>query len=176
MDGEVNMNMTMKKEKRVVVAVDESEESMHALSWCLNHLISADQASNGGTTTLVLLYVKPPPPVFSVFDAAGYMFSSDVNAALEKYGCDLVSSVMGRAEAIYRSFSANMKVERYVGKGEAKAVICNAVEKLRADTLVMGSHGYGFMKRALLGSVSDYCSKHVRCPVVIVKHHPAEDN
>lgn len=40
-----------------------------------------------------------------------------------------------------------MNVERFVGKGEAKDVICNAVEKLRADTLVMGSHGYGFMKR-----------------------------
>ncbi|XP_030454796.2 universal stress protein A-like protein [Syzygium oleosum] len=175
MDGEVNMNITMKKDKRIVVAVDESEESMHALSWCLTHLISAEQPSNS-STTLVLLYVKPPPPVFSFFDAAGYMFSSDVNAALEKYGCDLVNSVMGRAEAIYRSFSTNMNVERFVGKGEAKDVICNAVEKLRADTLVMGSHGYGFMKRALLGSVSDYCSKHVRCPVVIVKHHPAEDN
>ncbi|KAF8036785.1 hypothetical protein BT93_C2484 [Corymbia citriodora subsp. variegata] len=175
MDGEVNMNMTMRKEKRIVVAVDESEESMHALSWCLSHLIAADQPSNS-SITLVLLYVKPPPPVFSFFDAAGYVFSSDVNAAMEKYGCDLVSSVMGRAEAIYRSFNTNMNVERFVGKGEAKAVICNAVEKLRADTLVMGSHGYGFMKRALLGSVSDYCSKHVRCPVVIVKHHPAEDN
>ncbi|KAJ0018505.1 hypothetical protein Pint_09513 [Pistacia integerrima] len=34
----------------------------------------------------------------------------------------------------------------------------------------MGSHGYGFIKRALLGSVSDYCAKHVKCPVVIVKH------
>ncbi|KAI3414394.1 uncharacterized protein J3R85_016396 [Psidium guajava] len=162
------MNMMMKKEKRIVVAVDESEESMHALSWCLTHLISADRPGNGNPT-LVLLYVKPPPPVFSFFDAAGYMFSSDVSAAMEKYGRDLVNSVMGRAEAIYRSFSTSMTVERFVGKGEAKAVICNAVEKLRADTLVMGSHGYGCMKRALLGSVSDYCSKHVRCPVVIVK-------
>ncbi|XP_030543186.1 universal stress protein PHOS34 [Rhodamnia argentea] len=174
MEGEVDMNMMMKKGKRIVVAVDESEESMHALSWCLTHLISADQPGNGNPT-LVLLYVKPPPPVSSFFDAAGYMFSSDVNAAMEKYGCDLVNSVMGRAEAIYRSFSTSMTVERFVGKGEAKAVICNAVEKLRADTLVMGSHGYGFMKRALLGSVSDYCSKHVKCPMVIVKHQ-AEDN
>lgn len=40
-----------------------------------------------------------------------------------------------------------VKVERVVGSGEAKDVICNTVEKLRADMLVMGSHGYGFLKR-----------------------------
>ncbi|KAJ0042160.1 hypothetical protein Pint_19346 [Pistacia integerrima] len=56
------------------------------------------------------------------------------------------------------------------GCGEAKDVICGIVDKLRADTLIMGSHSYGFIKRALLGSVSDYCAKHVKCLVVIVKH------
>lgn len=70
MEGEVNVNKMVKKEKRIVVAVDESEESMHALSWCLTHLIPADELSSGNST-LVLLYVKPPPPVFSFFDAAG---------------------------------------------------------------------------------------------------------
>ena len=40
-----------------------------------------------------------------------------------------------------------LNVERVIGSGEAKDVICNAVEKLKPDTLVMGSHGYGFLKR-----------------------------
>lgn len=38
-------------------------------------------------------------------------------------------------------------VERVVGCGEAKDVICSIVDKLKADTLIMGSHGYGFIKR-----------------------------
>lgn len=54
------------RENKIVVAVDESEESMHALSWCLGNLSSSKNTSN----TLVLLYVKPPP-VHSTFDAAG---------------------------------------------------------------------------------------------------------
>ncbi|XP_022769793.1 universal stress protein A-like protein isoform X2 [Durio zibethinus] len=158
----VNLN---KKECKFVVAVDESEESMYALSWCLGNLISQNTTNN-----LVLLYVKPPPPVYSSFHAAGYVFSSDVIRALEKYGSDLVKSVMGRAEAICGKFSSNIHVERIVGSGDAKDVICHIVDKIKADTLVMGSHGYGFFKRALLGSVSDHCAKHVKCPVVIVKH------
>nr|ABA94830.1 hypothetical protein LOC_Os11g40660 [Oryza sativa Japonica Group] len=43
------------------------------------------------------------------------------------------------------------------------------VDKLGADVLVMGSHGYGLFKRALLGRVSDYCVRNASCPVLIVK-------
>ncbi|RXI02510.1 hypothetical protein DVH24_002588 [Malus domestica] len=132
------------REHKIVVAVDESEESMHALSWCLGNL-SSQNANN----TLVLLYVKPQP-VHSTFDAAAYMFSSDVVGSIEKYGTEMVNSVMQRAEAVYRNFQTNAHIVRVVGKGDPKNVICNTVEKFKADTLVMGSHGYGFFKRYIL--------------------------
>lgn len=40
-----------------------------------------------------------------------------------------------------------INVEKKIGSGDAKNVICVAVEKLAADVLVMGSHDYGFFKR-----------------------------
>lgn len=40
-----------------------------------------------------------------------------------------------------------MKVEAKVAVGDARAVICHMADKLGADVLVMGSHGYGFFKR-----------------------------
>ncbi|XP_028771139.1 universal stress protein A-like protein [Neltuma alba] len=157
----------MEKEgQKIVVAVDESQESMYALSWCLSNLIS-DTSNN----ILVLLYVKPSPSVYSSFDVPGNIFSSDAIGVMEKFGRDLAASVMERAEAICRNIdTGNIKMQRVIGSGDAKNVICSAVQKLKADTLVMGSHGYGFFKRALLGSVSEYCAKHAKCPVVIVKH------
>ncbi|KAM7276384.1 hypothetical protein ACFE04_018250 [Oxalis oulophora] len=164
-----------KQEHRIVVAVDESDESMYALSWCLKNLLVHDTPK----TTIVLLYVKPPTAVYSSLDTTGqsaattawHTFSGDAVTAIRKYGSQLVNSVMQRAEAVYTNSDANISVERAVGCGEARDVICSTVEKLKADTLVMGSHGYGFIKRAILGSVSDYCAKHVKCPVVIVKNH-----
>ncbi|KAK6941075.1 UspA [Dillenia turbinata] len=175
------------RERKIVVAVDESEESMYALSWCLSNLQVHDPK-----TTLVLLYVKPPPPAYSSLDTAGFLFPDDLLATMEKYSKKLVDSVMHKAEAIYRDFGVDVciylslslslhifeikfhtdtqvKVEKKVGSGNAKDVICGTVNKLGADILVMGTHGYGFFKRALLGSVSDYCSKHVKCPVLVVK-------
>jgi hypothetical protein len=58
----------MKEERKIVVAVDESKESMYALSWCLSNLVS-----HSSKNTLVLLYVKPPP-VYSSYDAAGLQY------------------------------------------------------------------------------------------------------
>lgn len=53
--------------QRIVVAVDESEESMYALQWCLSNLTSPDTKN-----TLILLYVKPSPAIsLSSFDAPG---------------------------------------------------------------------------------------------------------
>lgn len=156
--------MMTKEHRKVLMAVDESEESMYALTWCLRNL--AFQTSN---TTLLLLYVKPPPPVYSSLDAAGYLFGKDVISAIEDYNKELADSVMDRAEAIYRNSTTPMKLEKKIGSGDAKDVICETVERLGADILVMGCHGYGFFKRALLGSVSDHCSKHVKCPVLVVK-------
>ncbi|KAL2535243.1 Adenine nucleotide alpha hydrolase-like superfamily protein [Forsythia ovata] len=148
------------EERNIVVAVDESEESMYALSWCLRNLLSQNRKP---TTTLILLYIKPP------LDVTGYLFAGDVIATMEKHNSDLTNSVMSRAEAIYKNFEPTVKVEKKIGSGDAKNAICLAVEKLGADILVMGCHDYGFFKRALLGSVSDYCAKHVKCPLVVVK-------
>lgn len=163
----VGIGMMRNKDMRIVVAVDESEESMYALSWCLTNLLSQETKTNN---TVVLLYVKPPPPAYSSLDPAGYLFAGDVVATMEKYNRELANSVMNRAEEIYRGFNTTtIKVEKKIGSGDAKNVICVAVEKLGADVLVMGRHDYGFFKRALLGSVSEYCSKHVKCPLVVVK-------
>ncbi|EMS45264.1 Universal stress protein A-like protein [Triticum urartu] len=60
-------------------------------------------------------------------------------------------------------------VANSVMEGEARYVLCDAVDKHHADLLVVGSHGYGAIKRAFLGSVSDYCAHHAHCSVMIVK-------
>lgn len=41
-----------------------------------------------------------------------------------------------------------------VGTGDARDVICELLEKVGADLLVIGSHGYGFVKRYALSSTA----------------------
>ncbi|KAF5739992.1 USP-like protein isoform 1 [Tripterygium wilfordii] len=148
------------KERRIVVTVDESEESRHALSWCLENVISSNSKD-----TLLLLYVQPPRAVYTAMDGSGYLFSADIMATMEKYSNDVAQSVIEKAKRMCQ----DVKVETRVEHGDARDVICQMVEKLNADMLVMGSHGYGLIKRAFLGSVSNHCAQNVKCPVLIVK-------
>jgi nucleotide-binding universal stress UspA family protein len=38
-----------------------------------------------------------------------------------------------------------------------------------AELLVVGSRGHGGLTEALLGSLSQHCVHHARCPVVIIR-------
>ncbi|KAF8018336.1 hypothetical protein BT93_H3280 [Corymbia citriodora subsp. variegata] len=157
-------------ERRVLVAVDESEESMHALSWCLKNIIS-DKFSD----TLLLLYVKPPRAVSTALDGTAFLFSSDVMLAIEKYGNEVADCVMEKAKKLCSEL-ADVKVETRIENGDARDVICQMADKLGADLLVMGSHGYGLIKRAFLGSVSNHCAQNAKCPVMIVKKPKSTSN
>ncbi|WOL11802.1 universal stress protein A-like protein [Canna indica] len=156
-------------ERRIVVAVDESEESIYALRWCLRNLprpVSGDASES--RDTFILVYARPTPPVYSAMDGTGYFFAQEVTANMDKYSRDLADAVMEKAKNICKEY-ANITVEAKICAGDARDVICQMVDKLGADLLVLGSHGYGFIKRALLGSVSDHCARNAKCPVLIVK-------
>ncbi|KAK4402133.1 hypothetical protein Sango_0954000 [Sesamum angolense] len=66
-------------------------------------------------------------------------------------------------------------VEMVVEYGDPRDVICEVAEKLKVDFLVMGSHGYGLIKRAFIGSVSNHCARNVKCPVLVVKKPKSND-
>ena len=38
-----------------------------------------------------------------------------------------------------------------------------------AELLVVGSYGSGALKELILGSVSNYCSHHAKCPLVLIR-------
>jgi nucleotide-binding universal stress UspA family protein len=63
----------------------------------------------------------------------------------------------------------NVKVETKVILGDPKEKICEFVENLQAYLLVRGSYAFGPIKRMFLGSVSNYCTNHVQCPVIVIK-------
>ena len=59
-----------------------------------------------------------------------------------------------------------VEIERRVVEGRAAGVLVD--ESREADLLVVGSRGLGGFAGLLLGSVSQQCSHHAACPVVIV--------
>jgi len=62
-------------------------------------------------------------------------------------------------------------VETRVLVGDAGASICAFAAEIGANAIVMGTRGRSGIKRALLGSVSDYVVRNATCPVVITGHN-----
>jgi len=59
--------------------------------------------------------------------------------------------------------------ETHLREGRAAEEIVEVAEEIGAGLIVMGSRGYGRLRRALLGSVSDAVVRHAHCPVTIIR-------
>ena len=63
-------------------------------------------------------------------------------------------------------------LELLVRRGDPGPTICDVAEKLSAEAIVMGSRGRGGLRRALLGSVSDYVVRNAPCTVMVTRAGP----
>ncbi len=63
-------------------------------------------------------------------------------------------------------------VQTRVIEGSPGSALCALAEELSADAIVLGTRGRGGLRRALLGSVSDYVVRNAPCAVVIARADP----
>ncbi|KAG9160404.1 hypothetical protein Leryth_008814 [Lithospermum erythrorhizon] len=159
------------KKKSIFVAVDESDDSFYVLRWVLDNLIKHLSSSSSVDETeiiihdhLTLFHVIPRPPQYVFPGAPVVMPAISINTNVQK---EQAAELLTRAMHICKE--EKVEAEIVVREGDPKETICQATEDLNVDLLVVGSRGRGKIKRALLGSVSDYCAHHAKCPVVIVK-------
>ncbi|XP_009393020.2 uncharacterized protein LOC103978813 [Musa acuminata AAA Group] len=156
----------------VLVAVDESEGSLYALSWALDNLFAA---AVGGAPNkpqplgrLVLVHAQQPLQQFIMHPIGPAVYAtSSVIDSVKKAQEQNSRDVIERAKGICRR--RLVEAEAVVVIGDPKETICQAAEQMQTDLLVVGSRGLSKIRRAILGSVSDYCAHHANCPVLIVK-------
>ncbi|KAK6921731.1 UspA [Dillenia turbinata] len=157
-------------EKKVMVAIDESEDSYYALLWVLDNL--GDSASK---TPLIIFNAQPPPNYHSVFAAAlgAARMYTPVSAtpefinSMQEQERKVSMGLLEKAKTICAS--RGIKAETRTEIGDPKVAILNAVNKYNVNLLVLGNHGISKLKRAFIGSVSNYCVQNAKCPVLVVK-------
>lgn len=74
-----------------------------------------------------------------------------------------------------RGHAGNLQVTSEYLEGPPKKVIVEEAERWKADLILVGSHGYGPVKRFLLGSVAHAVALHAPCSVEIVRQRPSRD-
>ncbi|KAL8241341.1 hypothetical protein R6Q59_014696 [Mikania micrantha] len=160
---------------KVLVAIDESEGSLYALQWALenlfflhNHRETAAPVAEG-SPMITVIHVQPHflPPHTAVPVGPVIFATPAVMDYAKKAQEESAAEVISRATKLCEQ---NMiKADMMVIRGNPKEMIVDAVEDMNPDLLVVGSRGLGQIKRAFLGSVSDYCAHHAKCPVLIVR-------
>ncbi|MGE0826637.1 MAG: universal stress protein [Candidatus Binatia bacterium] len=72
------------------------------------------------------------------------------------------------------SVDKDVTIDTAIVDGAPKSVIVEEAEQWGADLIVLGCHGYGPVKRFLLGSVSQAVATHAPCSVEIVRSRHEE--
>lgn len=147
-------NTNDSKSRRIVVGVDGSSSSIAALRWAIT-----ESELTGDTVEALMAWQHPIATGGYAWAPLGMVDSTDMHAMAEKTLTEAIEQVAQPGGAV--------TVEWKVVEGYAPRVLVDA--SAHADLLVVGSRGHGTFTEALIGSVSQNCAHHAKCPVVIVR-------
>lgn len=137
----------------IVVGVDGSENSRHALEWA-----AAEAARRKAHLDIVSCWEFP------------MLIASEVMWTVPPSSRALIEAAASRATKLIERTdlaSTGVAYEVITPEGRAGPELCRVAAD--ADLLVVGSRGAGSTRELLLGSVSNYCAHHGHCPVVIIR-------
>jgi nucleotide-binding universal stress UspA family protein len=142
------------KQGTIIVGVDGSEASKRALQWA-----AQQAAAERRELTLVHTVKAVAPPSMD----AKVVNASRAQEALQAAGRKVLDAA--RIEAA--RWAPGLDVTDVLGVTDARELLLQMSEG--ADMLVVGSHGRGRVRSALLGSVSVALVRRAHCPVVVVR-------
>lgn len=138
--------------RRILVSIDSDPIAAHAAD------VGADMARLAGAELAFIHVIEP-----ALVNAADTGIQPDV----------FVASAREAARRMIEDFRKRLPAQTaaldFVQIGNAAAEIVNAARDWPADLIVIGSHGRGGLKRALLGSVAEAVMRQAPCPVLVVR-------
>ncbi|KAL8105430.1 universal stress protein PHOS32-like isoform X1 [Apium graveolens] len=155
-------------DRRVGVAVDFSKGSVRAVKWLVDNI-----ARKGDYVILLNIrgQGKYEDNQMQLWKSSGSPLipAKDLSDPdlMKKYGVkpdDETLNIVNTA-ASQKEFVVLMKIYW----GDAREKLCEAVDDIPLDCLVIGNRGFGKLKRAIMGSVSNYVVNTAHCPVTVVK-------
>ncbi len=143
------------KISKILVPVDFSECSLHALDYALAF---AEQFE----ARLVLLHVVEPAA-----SADSYL---SVAPVLEDTNQNIVEAGRERLETLCRRRLGNkVPFEMLVRMGRAHSEIPDTASAMGVDLIILATHGRTGLQHVLLGSTAEKVVRHAACPVLTVR-------
>ena len=111
---------------------------------------------------LRVVYVEPWPPIIA--PEADERVTEAINEKKTKRAKRFVDAQVQEIETAGGSVA-----KAYLRKGGASEEIVSLAEEIGAGLIVVGSRGWGRLRRALIGSVSESVVRYAYCPVLVVR-------
>jgi nucleotide-binding universal stress UspA family protein len=145
--------------RTVIVGIDGSEASLRAVQLGVALL---DRPRDVVITTVV----EPSDPTLVMGSgvAGGVMSAQE----LEEVDDARLTEAHRDLDDVEQALDFD-NAETLVLRGDPAPSLCRLASERGARAIVMGSRGRGGIKRALLGSVSDFVLRNAPCPVVITR-------
>ncbi len=137
---------------KIVVGVDGSPGSLHALEWAYSEALLT-----GAELTAVHGFIYPYHETRTSVGEPRNQMQLDAKEELKSSLDSLGPRLTGGPVHVHA---------RLVERSPADALL---EESHDADLVVVGSHGRGALRAALLGSVSRTVAQHTHCPVAIIR-------
>ena len=141
--------------QRILVAVDFSEDSCHALTYAAGLAAEFD-------ASLTLVHVVEP-------HFGPGVANSTASTKGEPEGAEFAEAKLELNDLGARMLGPCRVVETVVRGGLAFFEITEAAQALGADLIVLGTHGSNGLQRALLGSTAEKVVRHAPCPVLVAR-------
>jgi nucleotide-binding universal stress UspA family protein len=138
--------------RTIMVPVDGSSFAENALSFALSIARKSDAAVHIALVHVPSTYAEDAPATSGDLDLKAKQREGAYLAALEE---ELATGFRG-------------KVQFHHLEGVVPETLAEEVLELRADLVVMNIHGWGYISRALFGSVSDYLMRHLHVPLLLM--------
>jgi len=165
--------VAMASGRKIMVAVDDSEVSAYAFTWALHNLVRKADHVVALTAAPFVDITYPSTDLAAEYGPTVIPSAVDTEVNGRNITTDAKELI---ARCISQCKQADIPCTGEVVKGDAGTWIVDEANRLGADVIVVGSRGSGVIKRAIMGSNSDYVLHNATCPVAIVRHSEEDLN
>ena len=152
---------------KILLATDGTKESDSALE-----MVKTLKLAAGDSILIISVIDMALPLAIDIY--GGYLpDTSEIETAAK----DHASKALERCSVDLNEHlkDLNIAIETELLFGSPDSRIIEIAERIDADLIVLGSHGYNAWERLLLGSVSNSVVHHAACSVLVVRSRkPAE--
>lgn len=146
---------------KILLATDGSNYSEKALEALIN--FDSQKIEEIKIVSIVDMSLPLPIDMYGAFVPS----TSEIEEAVIENAQKIVESTKQKLQVLLLNKNASITTDTPIGSPESRIV--EIAEEMKADLIVLGSHGYKRWERLLLGSVSDSVTRHAHCSVMVVR-------